>query len=343
MDLTVIGMILKKIEVERFSLRENLTEEDIKTIKDKLGISENSEVLGFFDDTITGNNKKGLAITSSGIYWNTDGTKINGKIVSKGKILSSDYQKYFFEVTKKGQNILFDNAFNDPKLPSVICFSMSIQSDEVFAITMNKLLSSLSFLPERPYECQKLFTYVGDEDIEAYTYYKKVFKKYEEKNGGFAFCWNWHAMIFNGLMLFHRKLYTTSIVFLTLFVVSLFVFSGTATISGPVLFTFPLIMGTLVPFLIYKRYKKIELIVESKIQDNQKRLIVFREMGGTNLFTKIVAGIFSIIVLIWFFIGFKIAAILLGIGLIVWGIMLIVNKSKRGFEKSFKSALTKAG
>ena len=315
--------LLEKITLDVFLSGNNIPEEKLATIKSKLLIPENEKVIGFFDDSIRNNGKEGIAITDDAIYWKTTGSTVDGKNKNKGSIHLEELNKYSSKIEKKMLNVQI--TLKNPDLNSNGPFEYMIQmaiTDEEFITAIKQVFGKLTHLSEDPtvkntediskntntstastpksYELEKFEAYISPNggDDETVLTYKKKFKPYNT-NGveKFAFNWSWSGFLLGFIFLFHRKAYKEAgIVFAGSFLLSLIL-----PVVGPII-SF-VCMGVLSPYLLYKRFKSIESKIESTIDDREKRIESFKEMGGTNLLTSSVVMIVSTLVVLAIIVG----------------------------------------
>jgi hypothetical protein len=133
------------------------------------------------------------------------------------------------------------------------------------------------------------------EAIEAYIdkpevvdYYKDAFKKYSIA-GVDQFAWHWSWWAFGGGMfyLLYRKLYLEALGYFVLFMVV-----GAFPFISILLW---IVSGGVLPYFVYKRYKKIKAQVEANLSDPQEQLAALRELGGVNKWAIWVAVVFSLL------------------------------------------------
>jgi len=106
-------------------------------------------------------------------------------------------------------------------------------------------------------------------------FYKKAFEKYNI-SGIDQFRWHWSGWAFAGGMfyLLYRKLYLEAVVYFFVFIL---------------LMPLPLVnliawiaSGGILPYFVYKRYKKIKTEVENNLDNPHQQIDVLRELGGVN-------------------------------------------------------------
>jgi len=337
---------LAKVELEGFTLGTNLLEEDLLIIQENLEIPKEIKILGFLDDSIMKSKKKGLAITNDGLYWNITGAKADGKHKDKGALTSAELQKFIFTIKKKGEIIIFENSELKSTKSKNIMIKLSL-SNNLFEEAISEFLRN-STLKDQSYEIKKIENYLkwddnNDlDDNETLIWYKKSFSAYENNDGNFKLNWSKNFYIPGSLVLFHRKLYKEAAISFIIFIISLFLFSFGAPISGPVLVIYILLMSVLNPFLVYKRYKRVEQLIESKEDEEVKKLQVYEIMGGVNTFSKVILGASAVLVIIWFILGIKLALIGAGLFITYSVIAYILKKNKGSDEKAYAKAVEKA-
>ena len=106
-------------------------------------------------------------------------------------------------------------------------------------------------------------------------FYKKAFSQYTisgiEK---FSWQWSWWAMFGGMFYLLYRKLYLEAFAYFLIFAII-----GMIPVAGLILW---ILSGAVLPFLVYKRYKRIKAQVEENIPNESEQLNVLRELGGVN-------------------------------------------------------------
>jgi len=137
------------------------------------------------------------------------------------------------------------------------------------------------------------------EAIEAYInkpesveYYKKAFEKYQVA-GIDQFRWNWSWWAFGGGMfyLLYRKLYIEAFAYFLIFMLL-----GSLPFISLILWV---ISGGVLPYFVYKRYKKMKTLVETNLNDKDRQIAALRELGGVNKWAIWLAVITSL--LFWLF------------------------------------------
>jgi hypothetical protein len=133
------------------------------------------------------------------------------------------------------------------------------------------------------------------EAIEAYIntpksveYYKKAFQKYQVA-GIDQFRWNWSWWAFGGgvFYLLYRKLYLEAFIYFLVFILL-----GSLPFISLMLW---IVSGGVLPYFVYKRYKKIKQQVETNLDDKDKQIAALRELGGVNKWAIWLAIITSIL------------------------------------------------
>jgi hypothetical protein len=135
-------------------------------------------------------------------------------------------------------------------------------------------------------ESEAIKAYIGTEKTLAF--YEEAFKKYSVA-GVDQFAWHWSWWAFGGGMfyLLYRKLYLEALGYFILFMVV-----GAFPLISIVLW---IISGGVLPYFVYKRYKKIKAQVETNLSDSQEQLSALRELGGVNKWAIWVAVIFTLL------------------------------------------------
>ena len=106
-------------------------------------------------------------------------------------------------------------------------------------------------------------------------FYQKGFAKYSAAGvDQFAWHWSWWAMFGGVFYLLYRKLYLEALIFFLLFAVI-----GMIPFAGLVAW---IATGGVLPYLVYKRYKKVKAQVEMNFADEDDQLNALREVGGYN-------------------------------------------------------------
>ncbi len=106
-------------------------------------------------------------------------------------------------------------------------------------------------------------------------FYQKGFAKYSAAGvDQFAWHWSWWAMFGGMFYLLYRKLYMEALIFFVLFaVIGMIPFAGlVAWIAS----------GGVLPYLVYKRYKKVKAQVEMNFAEEDEQFNALREVGGFN-------------------------------------------------------------
>lgn len=123
-------------------------------------------------------------------------------------------------------------------------------------------------------------------------YYKKAFEKYNVA-GVDRFAWNWSWWAFGGGMfyLLYRKLYVEALAYFFIFMIV-----GMLPVVSLILW---IISGGVLPYFVYKRYRKIKEQVEANVSDSVEQIAVLKELGGVNKWAIWLAVVMS--VLFWSF------------------------------------------
>ncbi len=123
---------------------------------------------------------------------------------------------------------------------------------------------------------------IDEQAIDAYIntpktveFYKEAFEKYTIA-GVDQFKWHWSWWAFGGgvFYLLYRKLYLEAAIYLL-------VFSILINIPALNLLAW-IVSGGVLPYLVYRRYKKIKKQVKKNIENPNKQLDVLKELGGVN-------------------------------------------------------------
>ncbi len=120
------------------------------------------------------------------------------------------------------------------------------------------------------------------EAIEAYIdtpktvdFYKDAFASYGVAGvDQFTWKWSWWAMFGGMFYLLYRKLYLEALAYFLIFATI-----GMIPIVGLILW---ILSGAVLPFLVYKRYKKTKAQVEKNLPDEREQLSALKELGGVN-------------------------------------------------------------
>ncbi len=106
-------------------------------------------------------------------------------------------------------------------------------------------------------------------------FYQKAFAKYSVAGvDQFAWHWSWWAMFGGIFYLLYRKLYVEALVlFILLVTVGMIPFVG---------FVAWIVTGGVLPYFVYKRYKKVKAQVESNLPSESEQLNALRVVGGYN-------------------------------------------------------------
>lgn len=141
---------------------------------------------------------------------------------------------------------------------------------------------------EKLYQKEEVLeNYLGTPD--KFDWYKRAFDKYEI-NGveKFAWNWSWYSFFFGYVYLVYRKCYIEAILLWAAQIIVGCLFG----ITGVVVM---ILCGGFLPYLVYKRYKKIAIKVDAIDEDYRKKLETMRELGGSNILARnIMIGLFII-------------------------------------------------
>ena len=131
-------------------------------------------------------------------------------------------------------------------------------------------------------------------------FYQKGFAKYSAAGvDQFAWHWSWWAMFGGVFYLLYRKLYIEALVFFVLFaIIGMIPFAGLAAWIAS---------GGILPYLVYKRYKKVKNQVETSFANEDEQLYALREVGGYNQWA-IWLGV-ALHVLMWVGVFYMLAAV----------------------------------
>jgi len=158
-----------------------------------------------------------------------------------------------------------------------------------------------SNLPETTDSSQNSDKISGDKLLNAYIntpnkflWYRRAFKKYEEdSSSSFKWVWSWWAFLGGPLFLFYRKCYLEGFIYWGI----LFLSESMAKGSGIFLNA---IAGGILPFFIYKRFKKTLLEVED-FPSLEKKIKYLKIIGGSNTTALYIFIVLNIIALIFGF------------------------------------------
>jgi len=106
-------------------------------------------------------------------------------------------------------------------------------------------------------------------------FYKKAFEKYTITGiEQFAWQWSWWAIFGGVFYLLYRKLYIEALAYVILFAtVGMIPFLG---------LVFWVSSGGILPYFVYKRYKKTRYEVEKHLTGTEVKLSALRSAGGVN-------------------------------------------------------------
>lgn len=122
-------------------------------------------------------------------------------------------------------------------------------------------------------ESQAIEAYINTEKSE--TFYKNAFSKYSAAGvDQFQWHWSWWAMFGGVFYLLYRKLYLEALIYFILFAAV-----GTMPIPSLILW---IVGGGVLPYFVYKRYKKTKAQVEQNLSGTQEQLGALRVVGGVN-------------------------------------------------------------
>ncbi len=122
-------------------------------------------------------------------------------------------------------------------------------------------------------ESQMIEAYIDKEKSE--DFYKEAFAKYTVAGvDQFAWHWSWWAMFGGVFYLLYRKLYLEALVYFVLFATV-----GMIPFAGLIMW---IASGGVLPYLVYKRYKKTKEQVEQNLSGDEVQLQALRTVGGVN-------------------------------------------------------------
>ena len=135
-------------------------------------------------------------------------------------------------------------------------------------------------------ESQAIEAYIGTE--KSVDWYKDAFQKYSIA-GVDQFAWHWSWWAFGGGMfyLLYRKLSLEALGYFVLFMLL-----GAFPLISLVLW---IASGGVLPYFVYKRYKKIKAEVEANLPDEYAQLQALQELGGVNRWAIWVAVVMSLL------------------------------------------------
>lgn len=135
-------------------------------------------------------------------------------------------------------------------------------------------------------EDKAIEAYIGTE--KSVEFYKKAFQRYNVSGvEQFAWQWSWWALGGGMFYLLYRKLYLEALGYFLLFMIV-----GAFPLISLVLW---IASGGVLPYLVYKRYKKIKAEVEANIPDEQGQLQALQELGGVNKWAIWVAIVVTLV------------------------------------------------
>ncbi len=122
-------------------------------------------------------------------------------------------------------------------------------------------------------ESQAIEAYIGTP--KTVDFYKEGFHKYSAAGvDQFAWHWSWWAMFGGVFYLLYRKLYIEALIYFLIFA-----FVGMIPLVGLILWV---VSGGVLPYLVYKRYKKMKAQIENNIQEESAQLEALHTVGGVN-------------------------------------------------------------
>lgn len=301
---------LKQINVSGFIYCDSITPEKETVIRNRLKVPADEPLLGFFtlsdDDTIN----DGLAITDKSLYWRAF-HKVNGtaKMSDNGSMELANMPKYTLSFDKEmtGHKATFtkqSQSFKGPDTVSVTIKDEYLDSFTQLKEAVNEVFRENYSSEEQKkdvYNIKKFKAYIND-DADTFSWYKRAFDKYNY-NGveRMGFNWSWAGFYCGPIYLFHRKSYVASIV---AFISIMICLPLLGTILGMdleygeqyeiiilgVVTVWPL-MAILSPFILYKRYRKVESQIEATGKTEEQKLEMYKVLGGTNVITGLLGGI----------------------------------------------------
>jgi hypothetical protein len=110
---------------------------------------------------------------------------------------------------------------------------------------------------------------------EKYEWYKYAFNQYD-LNGTptMKWVWSWWAFFGGAAFLLYRKTYLAALI--------VFMISVVLSVIPIIGFIFAILVGGYGTYSIYKRYINKKLEIESKITDENERILAMQEIGGYN-------------------------------------------------------------
>lgn len=122
-------------------------------------------------------------------------------------------------------------------------------------------------------ESQAIEAYIDKEKSE--DFYKEAFAKYTAAGvDQFAWHWSWWAMFGGIFYLLYRKLYLEAFIYFIAFATI-----GMIPFVGLVMWV---ASGGVLPYFVYKRYKKTLEQVEENLSSTEEQLAALRTVGGVN-------------------------------------------------------------
>ena len=122
-------------------------------------------------------------------------------------------------------------------------------------------------------ESQAIEAYIDKEKSEAF--YKEAFAKYSAAGvDQFQWHWSWWAMFGGVFYLLYRKLYLEAVVYMIAFATV-----GMIPFVGLLMW---IVSGGVLPYFVYKRYKKTLGQVEENLVTTDEQLTALKTVGGVN-------------------------------------------------------------
>ena len=118
-------------------------------------------------------------------------------------------------------------------------------------------------------------------------YYRSLFRSYyNDGQEKFFWKWSWYSFFFSFFQLFHRKLYRAALIS---FGLGLFI-SGFS--AGFLLLGYLALSGSLNVYLLYKRFINTLSVAQSSFTEEPEIIAYLQQVGGTNIFTRILLRVF---------------------------------------------------
>ncbi len=122
-------------------------------------------------------------------------------------------------------------------------------------------------------QSEAIRAYINKEKSEQY--YEEAFAKYAAAGvDQFQWHWSWWAMFGGIFYLLYRKLYLEALVYFLLFAIV-----GMIPFMGLIMWV---ASGGILPYFVYKRYKKTLAQVEENLSTKEEQLQALRTVGGVN-------------------------------------------------------------